>query len=102
LLEEKVKMKVARSGRDQFPAGLSWLLPELVRGKSVECTRDRRGLHNMTAKLVVLLTKSEVTQGMIDALGMFKSLYRRTLFPLPNSGGQERPAGSWSLPGFKA
>ena len=42
LLEEKVKMKVARSGRDQFPAGLSWL-PELVRGKSVECTRDRRG-----------------------------------------------------------
>ena len=54
----------------------------------------------MTAKLVVLLTKSEVTQGMIDALGMFKSLYR--LFPLPNSGGQERPAGSWSLPGFKA
>ena len=42
LLEEKVKMKVARSGKDQFPAGLSWL-PELVRGKSVECTRDRRG-----------------------------------------------------------
>ena len=26
-------------------------------------------LHNMTAKLVVLLTKSEVTHGMIDALG---------------------------------
>ena len=56
----------------------------------------------MTAKLVVLLTKSEVTQGMIDALGMFKSLYRQTLFPLPNSGGQETLAGSWSLPGFKA
>ena len=73
MLEEKVKMKVARSGRDQFPAGLSWL-PELVRGKSVECTRDRRGLHNMTAKLVVLLTKSEVTHGMLDALGMFKFL----------------------------
>ena len=35
----------------------------------------------MTAKLVVLLTKSEVTQGMIDALvlGMFKFLHR-TLF----------------------
>ena len=26
----------------------------------------------MTAKLVVLLTKSEVTHGLIDALGMFK------------------------------
>ena len=31
-------------------------------------------LHNMTAKLVVLLTKSEVTKGMIDPLGMFKFL----------------------------
>ena len=31
-------------------------------------------LHNMTAKLVVLLTKSEVTKGMIDLLGLFKFL----------------------------
>ena len=39
----------------------------------------------MTAKLVVLLTKSEVTHGMIDALGMFKFLHR-TLFQGSTNG----------------
>ena len=29
----------------------------------------------MTAKLVVLLTKSEVTQGMIDSLGIFYNIF---------------------------
>ena len=36
----------------------------------------------MTAKLVVLLTKSEVTHGMIDILGVLKFLYNIIVFSL--------------------
>ena len=66
----------------------SFLATWVSQGKKCRMHQGSKRLHNMTAKLVVLLTKSEVTHGMIDALGMFKFLHR-TLFPLPNSGSQK-------------
>ena len=51
----------------------SFLATWVSQGKKCRMHQGSKRLHNMTAKLVVLLTKSEVTPGMIDALvlGMF-------------------------------
>ena len=53
----------------------------------------------MTAKLVVLLTKSEVTHGLIDALGMFKFVcfFDSNLISIPNSNSNF-PAISQNVP----